>query len=159
MQVHCEVHQSSTYDKEGKDVSFRCGGNTCLLDCRKMPEILVMFHMILILLTGLRNKHMLLSVILKRVSWGLVVVEDIVTLPLRMMDSKRVSSSAAFTKVWTSANIIDLNIAVLNMDYVNRYEERTLWGEGKDLQGKWGAAKVHLRARPPGDYLCWPMLL
>lgn len=35
---------------------------------------------------------MLLLVILKRVSWVLVVVEDIVTLPLRMMDSKRVSS-------------------------------------------------------------------
>lgn len=35
---------------------------------------------------------MLLLVILKRVSWVLVVVEDIVTLRLRMMDSKRVGS-------------------------------------------------------------------
>ena len=75
-----------------------------------------------------------------------------------MMDSKRVSSRR-LPKFEPQANMINLNIAVLNMDYVNRYEERTLWGEGKDLQGKWGAAKVHLRARPPGDYLCWPMLL
>lgn len=64
-----------------------------------------------------------------------------------------------FTNVWTLTNIINLDKAVLNMDYVNRYEERTLWGEGKDLRGKWGAAKVHLRARPPGDYLCWSVLL
>lgn len=49
--------------------------------------------------------------------------------------------------------------AVLNMDYVNRYEERTLWGEGKDLQGKWGAAKVHLRARPPGFGLMVPPMI
>lgn len=114
--------------------------------------------MILMFLTGLRNKRMSLLVILKRVSWVLVVVEDIVTLRLRMMDSKRVSFPP-FTEVWTLTNIINLDKAVLNMDYVNRYEERTLWGEGKDLRGKWGAAKVHLRARPPGDYLCWSVLL
>ncbi|WVQ92976.1 hypothetical protein IAU59_000038 [Kwoniella sp. CBS 9459] len=49
--------------------------------------------------------------------------------------------------------------AVLSMDYVNRYEGRTLWGEGKDLQGKWGAAKVHLRARPPGFGLMVPPMI
>ncbi|WVF65300.1 hypothetical protein IAT40_000024 [Kwoniella sp. CBS 6097] len=49
--------------------------------------------------------------------------------------------------------------AVLSMDYVNRYESRTLWGEGKDLQGKWGAAKVHLRARPPGFGLMVPPMI
>ncbi|KAK8844080.1 hypothetical protein IAR55_006874 [Kwoniella newhampshirensis] len=49
--------------------------------------------------------------------------------------------------------------AVMNMDYVNRYESRTLWGEGKDLQGKWGAAKVHLRARPPGFGLMVPPMI
>ncbi|WVR08837.1 hypothetical protein IAU60_005895 [Kwoniella sp. DSM 27419] len=49
--------------------------------------------------------------------------------------------------------------AVLSMDYVNRYEDRTLWGEGKDLQGKWGAAKVHLRARPPGFGLMVPPMI
>lgn len=122
-----------------------------------MPQIQVMFR-ILILFTGLRNKRMLLLGILKRVLSGSVVVEGIITLPLRMMDSKRVSSRR-LPKFEPQANMINLNIAVLNMDYVNRYEERTLWGEGKDLQGKWGAAKVHLRARPPGNSLCWPMLL
>ncbi|WWC72836.1 mitochondrial 37S ribosomal protein uS5m [Kwoniella pini CBS 10737] len=49
--------------------------------------------------------------------------------------------------------------AVLSMDYVNRYEARTLWGEGKDLTGKWGAAKVHLRARPPGFGLMVPPMI
>ncbi|OCF56157.1 30S small subunit ribosomal protein S5 [Kwoniella mangroviensis CBS 10435] len=49
--------------------------------------------------------------------------------------------------------------AVLSMDYVNRYESRTLWGEGKDLTGKWGAAKVHLRARPPGFGLMVPPMI
>ncbi|KAE8543540.1 hypothetical protein D1P53_000255 [Cryptococcus gattii VGV] len=50
-----------------------------------------------------------------------------------------------FTNVWTLTNIINLDKAVLNMDYVNRYEERTLWGEGKDLRGKWGAAKSFVK--------------
>ncbi|WVN87888.1 uncharacterized protein L203_103085 [Cryptococcus depauperatus CBS 7841] len=49
--------------------------------------------------------------------------------------------------------------AVLSMDYVNRYESRTIWGEGKDLIGKWGAAKVHLRARPPGFGLMVPPMI
>ncbi|WWC63738.1 mitochondrial 37S ribosomal protein uS5m [Kwoniella dejecticola CBS 10117] len=49
--------------------------------------------------------------------------------------------------------------AVLSMDYVNRYEARTLWGEGQDLTGKWGAAKVHLRARPPGFGLMVPPMI
>ncbi|ODN97287.1 30S small subunit ribosomal protein S5 [Cryptococcus wingfieldii CBS 7118] len=49
--------------------------------------------------------------------------------------------------------------AVLSMDYVNKYESRTLWGEGKDLVGKWGAAKVHLRARPPGFGLMVPPMI
>jgi hypothetical protein len=37
------------------------------------------------------------------------------------------------------------------MDYVDRYEGRTLWGQGADLKGKFGAARVTLRARPPGE--------
>ncbi|WVQ81198.1 hypothetical protein IAT38_003320 [Cryptococcus sp. DSM 104549] len=49
--------------------------------------------------------------------------------------------------------------AVMNMDYVNRYEGRTLWGEGKDLESKWGASKVTLRARPPGFGLMVPPMI
>ncbi|KAI9636975.1 uncharacterized protein MKK02DRAFT_45683 [Dioszegia hungarica] len=49
--------------------------------------------------------------------------------------------------------------AVLSMDYVTRYENRTLWGEGRDLTNKWGATKVLLRARPPGFGLMVPPAL
>lgn len=45
------------------------------------------------------------------------------------------------------------------MDYVTRYENRTLWGEGRDLTNKWGATKVLLRARPPGFGLMVPPAL
>jgi hypothetical protein len=41
--------------------------------------------------------------------------------------------------------------AVATMDYVNKYEGRTLWGEGRDLVAKWGATKVIMRARPAGE--------
>ena len=41
-------------------------------------------------------------------------------------------------------------IAVQSMDYVNRYENRTIWGSGKDMENKWGAVKVIMRARPAG---------
>lgn len=37
------------------------------------------------------------------------------------------------------------------MDYVNKYEGRTLWGEGRDMVSKWGATKVIMRARPAGQ--------
>lgn len=37
------------------------------------------------------------------------------------------------------------------MDYVNRYENRTLWSSGHDIVGKWGAVKVIMRARPAGE--------
>lgn len=41
--------------------------------------------------------------------------------------------------------------AVLNMDTVDRYEGRTLWGQGKELETKFASTKVSLRARPPGE--------
>ena len=43
--------------------------------------------------------------------------------------------------------------AVLNMDTVDRYEGRTLWGQGKELETKFASTKVSLRARPPGEWL------
>ena len=43
--------------------------------------------------------------------------------------------------------------AVLSMDRVTRYEDRTLWGEGRDLTSKWGATTVVLRARPAGELI------
>lgn len=49
--------------------------------------------------------------------------------------------------------------AVQSMDYVNRYENRTIWGSGKDMENKWGAVKVIMRARPAGtssSSLCPP---
>ena len=42
------------------------------------------------------------------------------------------------------------------MDAVNRYEDRTLWGQGRELVTKFGSAKVSLRARPPGHGLMVP---
>lgn len=44
------------------------------------------------------------------------------------------------------------NQAVLNMDYVERYEKRTVWGTGKDLEGKFGATRVTMRGRPAGVF-------
>lgn len=38
----------------------------------------------------------------------------------------------------------------MQMDAVDRYEGRTLWGQGKELQTKFASTKVSLRARPPG---------
>jgi hypothetical protein len=39
------------------------------------------------------------------------------------------------------------------MDFVNKYEGRTLWSSsGSDLVSKWGATTVILRARPAGKY-------
>ncbi|ORX39383.1 hypothetical protein BD324DRAFT_576679 [Kockovaella imperatae] len=46
--------------------------------------------------------------------------------------------------------------ACKNMDYVDRYENRTLWGSGKELRGKFESSVVHLRARPPGFGLFVP---
>lgn len=37
------------------------------------------------------------------------------------------------------------------MDYVNRYEDRTLWGQGAELRTKFVRTQVDLRARPPGE--------
>jgi hypothetical protein len=76
--------------------------------------------------------------------------------------STRVSLSSAshllpFILMLESCMLIHL--AVLSMDYVTRYENRTLWGEGKDLTNKWGATKVLMRARPPGHGLMVPSAL
>ncbi|KAK4689128.1 hypothetical protein P7C73_g978, partial [Tremellales sp. Uapishka_1] len=40
--------------------------------------------------------------------------------------------------------------AVIQMDYVNRYENRTVWGAGSELKYKWGSTTVILRGRPAG---------
>lgn len=42
------------------------------------------------------------------------------------------------------------------MDVVNRYEDRTVWGQGKELEAKFGSTQVFLRARPPGHGLQVP---
>jgi small subunit ribosomal protein S5 len=39
--------------------------------------------------------------------------------------------------------------AIKNMDWVNRKEDRTIWGT---RSGKYGATKIELRERPPGVY-------
>lgn len=49
--------------------------------------------------------------------------------------------------------------AVLAMDYVNRFEQRTVWGQGADLVATWGATKVIIRARPPGFGLQVPHIV
>ena len=36
------------------------------------------------------------------------------------------------------------------MDAVDKYEDRTVWGQGQDLTAKFGSTRVTLRARPPG---------
>ncbi|ORY28808.1 hypothetical protein BCR39DRAFT_533980 [Naematelia encephala] len=46
--------------------------------------------------------------------------------------------------------------AVMSMDYVNKYEGRTLWGQGKELERKFGATIVKMRARPAGHGLAVP---
>jgi hypothetical protein len=50
-----------------------------------------------------------------------------------------------------SLRVANAIVAVATMDYVNKYEGRTLWGEGRDLVAKWGATKVIMRARPAGE--------
>lgn len=49
--------------------------------------------------------------------------------------------------------------AVLNMDAVPRFENRTLYGQGADLRNKWRATTVIMRARPPGFGLQVPHVL
>ncbi|WOO81444.1 37S ribosomal protein S5, mitochondrial [Vanrija pseudolonga] len=49
--------------------------------------------------------------------------------------------------------------ATLSMDYVPKFENRTLWGQGKDLEFKWRSTKVIMRARPPGFGLQVPRVL
>lgn len=42
--------------------------------------------------------------------------------------------------------------AVQSLDFVNKYEGRTLWSSsGADLVSRWGATTVILRARPAGQ--------
>lgn len=45
------------------------------------------------------------------------------------------------------------------MDYVHKLENRTLWGQGKDLKYKVGATTVIMRARPAGFGLQVPHVL
>lgn len=49
--------------------------------------------------------------------------------------------------------------AVLSMDYVNRFEQRTVWGQGADMVATWKATKVIIRARPPGFGLQVPHII
>lgn len=49
--------------------------------------------------------------------------------------------------------------AVLAMDYVAKFENRTLFGHGADLKAKFGATTVIMRARPPGFGLQVPHVL
>lgn len=49
--------------------------------------------------------------------------------------------------------------AVLSMDTVNKFEGRTLWGAGKELEAKWGSTTVILRGRPAGFGLAVPPAL
>ncbi|TXT13697.1 hypothetical protein VHUM_01064 [Vanrija humicola] len=49
--------------------------------------------------------------------------------------------------------------AIMAMDYVPKFENRTLWGQGKDLEYKWRSTKVIMRARPPGFGLQVPHVL
>lgn len=49
--------------------------------------------------------------------------------------------------------------AVLSMDAVPRFENRTLYGQGADLRNKWRATTVIMRARPPGFGLQVPHVL
>ncbi|KAJ9092010.1 hypothetical protein QFC21_006990 [Naganishia friedmannii] len=46
--------------------------------------------------------------------------------------------------------------AVLSMDFVDRFEKRTLWGAGKELSAKWGSTIVIMRGRPAGFGLAVP---
>ena len=39
------------------------------------------------------------------------------------------------------------NQAVRSMDYVERYEDRTVWGA---MEGNFGSCKIQMRSRPPG---------
>ncbi|KAJ9120882.1 hypothetical protein QFC22_002817 [Naganishia vaughanmartiniae] len=50
-------------------------------------------------------------------------------------------------------------VAVLSMDFVDRFEKRTLWGTGKELSAKWGSTTVIMRGRPSGFGLAVPPAL
>lgn len=50
-------------------------------------------------------------------------------------------------EVHSNAAVKAFKQAVQNMDYVNRFESRTIQ---RSVTGEWGATKVHLRPRPPG---------
>lgn len=41
------------------------------------------------------------------------------------------------------------NQAVRSMDYVQRYEDRTVWGT---MTSNFGSCKIQMRSRPPGEY-------
>ena len=41
------------------------------------------------------------------------------------------------------------NQAVRSMDYVERYEDRTVWGA---MEGNFGSCKIQMRSRPPGSH-------
>lgn len=41
--------------------------------------------------------------------------------------------------------------AMKNMDKVCRFQNRTVWGDGKDMSIKFGGVRLQLRARPPGS--------
>lgn len=42
------------------------------------------------------------------------------------------------------------NQAVRSMDYVERYDERTVWGT---MENNFGSCKIQMRSRPPGSLL------
>lgn len=48
----------------------------------------------------------------------------------------------------SKANRKAFHAAVKSMDFVERYEERSVWGE---VEGKWGATRVVMRPRPSGE--------
>lgn len=43
------------------------------------------------------------------------------------------------------------NQAVRSMDYVERYEDRTVWGT---MESNFGSCKIQMRSRPPGECCC-----
>jgi small subunit ribosomal protein S5 len=45
------------------------------------------------------------------------------------------------------------------MDFVDRFEKRTLWGAGKELSAKWGSTIVIMRGRPAGMSSSFPSQL
>lgn len=49
--------------------------------------------------------------------------------------------------------------AVMSMEPVDRFEQRTVWGQGADLVCKWRSTTVIIRARPPGFGLQVPHII